>query len=638
MDLFTIPSLSGGKSGQKKKAKRVENRIDQNFMWELKQFYNENDCIKSCRKKKIESLVQHKANISWWFTKEVELVEIPIMNSETYLRALHDLLWIANDYLTLFGFVGFYIRKDIGEWVKNKEKHGGLLPFGVIEFGERKDQIPGYFVKRAKKSTIFGSEIVFNCTDDSKKLKYTFFVMDKNATFRIPITTNNNNNDFYPTEDSNSSNLIPNSSFEALFDKWRRIVEVVITLDDANAQSCRPEPFLLTKPLPETDITQTSESDRYLSNFLDEIGTEVALDKLQSGYEYASSHSQRMKCQTAYTQLQSMRYGGRKYVSMTEQRRMAFPHPTLTENLEVLPPMVTLDRGPPPKSLIDLNHLEETYEAQVCSVMCYPYLLFKSHSHTHSQSNKLKSGGGGGISNDSQKQAAEMELDKITQGQEALFQEIFTELYMRSYAFLDLETLSHIPQTYDPSFQFLLEGMNVRLVYNHQSPKSDLDIQNLSMLLNNGIISDKELRSQLVRYGISEEVDGVLRKPENSENKPKSKAKGKAEKKKKKKKEEKEESSESSGEGEDEKMKESEEKEKPEKTKENKNKKKKKKEGSESSSNSREEKESDEKEKKPEKTKEKKKKKKKKREESDESSTVEEKEERPNPKKKAKKD
>lgn len=517
MDLFTLPSLSGGMGG-KKKVKRVENRIDQNFMWELKQFYNENDCIKNCRRKKIESLLQHKANISWWFTKEVELAEIPVMNSETYLRALHDLLWCANDYLSLFGFVGFYIRKDIGKWVREKEKYGGQLPFGVIDFGERKDQIPGYFVKRSKRSTIFGSEIVFICTDDSKKSKYTFFVMEKNATFRLPVVSPEKQREdgFFPTEDSNSSNLLPNSSFEALFDKWKRIVYVTITEDDANSLSSRPEPFLLTKPLPETDITQTSESDRYLSNFLDEAGTEVALDQLQQGYEYASSHSQRMKCQTAYTQMQSARYGGRKYVSMTEQRRMVFPHPTLTENLEVLPPLVTLDRGPAPKVLIDLNHLEETFEAQVCSIMCYPYLLFKSHSHAHAQlKNRGVGGGGGGISNDAQKQSAEMELDKITKGQEELFQEIFSQLYMRSYAFLDLETMSHIPQTYDPSFRPLLEGINVRLVYNHQSPKSDLDIQNLSMLLREGIISDKEVRSQLGRYGFGEEVDGVLRKPES---------------------------------------------------------------------------------------------------------------------------
>ena len=528
MDLFTL-ALNGGKG--KKKTARVENMIDQSFMWELKQFYNQDDCIQKCRKRKQDELIQHKSQISWWFREEEELAPIPIMNEERYQRALHEVLWCANDYLALFGFVGFFIRKDLGQWVKEKEKNGGILPFGVIEFGERKDQIPGYFVKRAKKSTIFGSELVFCCTDESKKSKYSFFVFSRNATFRVPPVTKKN--EFYPLEDTNTSNLLPNSSFEALWDRWRRITELTITLDDANSQSCRPESFLLTKPLPETDITQVSEADRYLSDFLDEGGREVTMDQLQTGYEYVSHHKERIQCRTAYTQMQSQRYRSGKYVSLTEQRRMTFPRPVLTENLEVLPPLVTLDRGPAPKSLIDVDHLEETYEAQVCSIMCYPYLLFKAHSHTHSQTNKTS----GGIGNVSQLETAKLDLDKTIQGQEELFQEIFTELYMRSYAFLDLDSLSRIPQTFMPQFQSLLEGMCVRLVYDHQSPKTDLDMQNLSTLYDRGVISIEEFRTQLGKYGFDQEPMGKLVKPSVEKSKGKSGKKDETEKKGKRKKE-----------------------------------------------------------------------------------------------------
>lgn len=491
MDIFSL----GLGQGKKKKSTAIENVIDQNYLWELKQFYNQDECIRECRKKKFQEFMKHEFSIGWWFEEEVELTPIPVMNEKPYKRVLNEMLWCANDYLDLFGFVGFYIRKDLTKWLESKEKNGGLLPFGVIEFGERKDVIPGYFVKRSKKKTLFGSEIIFVCTDDSKRAKYVFYVMEKNATFKLPTQVINRNN-FCPEEAVENLNLLPNSSFEPLFHKWKRITELTLTLDDANAQSCRPEPFLTTKPLPESQIEEASEPDRYLSNMLDEATTAVTMDKLQSGFDYVDGHSKRMKLQTTQTQLQSQRYGGGRFRSITEQRRLLFPRPTMTENLEVLPPLVTLDRGPPPKSLINIDHLEEVYEAKVCSVMCYPYLLFKAHSQTHA-THSTKTSGSGGISNTSQLESAREDLNKTIMGQEELFQEIFHELYMRSYAFLDLEALSHIPQSKLPEFQPLLKGIKVRLVYNHKSPKSNMALQNLAGFYNDGIITKTEARLQL---------------------------------------------------------------------------------------------------------------------------------------------
>lgn len=489
----------------KKEKKSMGVMIDPNIMWELKQFYNQDDCIQKCRTAKITELERHQSSIQWWFKNEIQLSQPDRFNTEQYQRELHRVLWQAQDYIELFRFVGFYIVKDIGKW-ESKEK--SLLPFGVLEFGLHRETFPGYFTILRKKSS-FDQEIVFYCTDETKRRNYNFFVFDRGAQFKTPLRmdTNSSQSPVQNFLQGNSQNqaiigMIPISRFESLVDKSMRIVEVAISLYDAHSMACRPESFLVAKPLEKIDIEHVDQDVQYAMNDIDSGKQEIALDRLNVGLDYAAAQKERLRQNVTGGYYNNNSNWKRRNLTTYQQRSILFGRPTMCESFEYLPASVGIDRGPTPRSLIDPSVLQNEYEKSVCNIMCYPYSLFKAHSNGpmhHGNGDKSgKSGGsGGGAINNSQLQMIQKQLDDVIVGQEKIFQQLFQELYMRSYAHLNIYQLQQQQDT--EKFKILLEGMTIKLVYDNQLSKTDLAIQNLLPFYHADVITKEEIRSLLVR-------------------------------------------------------------------------------------------------------------------------------------------
>lgn len=542
---------------KEKKNLKNDSTIDNSTMWELIQFYYMEDAIDKCRESKIIEFERHCPSIGYWWGDDLQLSVAPRLSSTAYQSALHNVLWIAQDYLNLFGFVGFYMEKDMGKWNENKNGKSPLLPFGVIEYEENKELFPGHY-SLVRKSTKFGGELEFVCTDESKKRNYNFFVFSRRPKFKLTRRQSDNSQQPFTVGFSSTVDtigLIPISRFTTLHEQWKRVIEARISVDDAQAMSCRPESFIVAKPLEKVGIDELSERAMYGDGGgdygMDDIDSgkqEMALNRIQTGLNMVSGQRDRLRNNA------TAGYGRGREREMTvyQQRSLLFGRPTMCESLEYLPSSVEINRGPAPRSLIDPEHLEQLYHENVCNVMCYPYIFFKAHSSTvHTSDASSSSGGskGGGMNNTTQLQNAQKTLDSAVLNQEKIFQEIYRELYMRTYAYLDVAALQNSP----PEVQPLLEGLCVKLEYDNKLSKSDLAVQNILDFYEWNLVSRDEVRKILSRnYGLEEEEEKegneefglngeIIEKREKKKKGKKKKKKAEKESTKRKRKEEEEE-------------------------------------------------------------------------------------------------
>lgn len=453
-------------------------RIDSAYMIRLKQFYDKDTDIQICREKKKTETNRHDYSIGWWYDEMIELMRLPYHNESTYKKALDDMFWEAQDYITLFKFVGFYILRDMNAWV---EEGGIKPPFGVIEINTDQRQRKGDFVIIRMEGS-FEKEIFYQCNDEKLLERYNFYVFDDGATFEPLMIM-----DTYPDPDT----VVPLSAFTKLMDDEYEITEAKICQADANFQATHPEGFLFSTPLAETQIENVSEEMRYTMDDLESAKQMTSMDRMKDAVTLAEGYCEKIrynvnkKLPRIYKEI---------YGTVYQQRRDDFMRPTLKESLEPLPSSLQVSRGPPPTVLIKPEDLISRYETRICNLMGFPQQLFKSHVPIRKT----------GSTNDISYNLAQRQLEDVIVRQQGAFQRIYHELYRRSFMHLDIPIFNRLPTEAMP----ILEHLRVRIVYNNMISKSDDAIHGLLPFYEKNVISKKPILKLLERnYGIVDEEE-----------------------------------------------------------------------------------------------------------------------------------
>ena len=493
--------------------------IDPEVMLNLKQEYDSDVEIQTCRERKKIETFRHKCTIAWWYMQDaVQLQTLPYFDQDTYMRKLQDMLAIAQDYLNLFRFVAFYYVKDMVGWVLRDD---GTLPFGVVELGINKTDIPGAF-SSVRRDGHFEREVVYECTDETIAERYDFYVFEQGPVFRTSDRTYG----------GTTTNVVPVSAFNELFDDKRDIVEARVCLGDANFMASHPEGFIYSKPLPDTNIENIPEETRYIENDLAAASQATSLHRANLTSALAGQYVNRFR-QTSAALTTSRGFGssisqdklmmqqmfyqhggcgsvggmgsrdGRDMVStLYHERQAEFMRPTVKESLEELPSYMEVSRGPAPAILMQPGDLQRRFDDKVCQLMNFPHLFFKPHG----------SGPGGGRSGGAQQSGsgsagtsnntnagnllfAQRQLDDAVVQQQSVFQQIFSELYKRTFGLMDQLLFERLPPEWGP----ITANISARMLFDNQITKSDDAIHGLLPFFKEGIVTDDDIRKLLER-------------------------------------------------------------------------------------------------------------------------------------------
>ena len=484
--------------------------VDNADMMELKNFYDADVEIQTCRERKRIETFRHECTVAWWFMQDVvQLHNAPYFHIDAYMRRLHDMLAIAQDYLSLFRCVAFYYARDMIAWVLAED---GSLPFGVVELGVNRSDTRGafYWVRREGH---FERELIYECSDEAISERFDFYVFNMGATFEPSERTYG----------GSACSVTPISPFRELIRDRAELNEARVCLGDANFMATHPEGFIYSKPLPNTDIENIPEETRYIEDDLATASLATSLHRanltstLTGGYINKFRNMSRPLTSPSQDKLlvQQMYYersgcpqaGGPDAAPPTlyQERQAEFARPSIKATLEELPSYTEVSRGPPPASLISPAELARRYDDKVCQLMNFPHLFFKPHRGGGEAGPANRSGtstGGAGTASGSMV-FAQRQLDDAVCQQQTVYQQIFQELYERTFSVMDRLLFAHLPPEYGP----ITERITARMLFDNQITKSDEAIHGLLPFYKEGIVTKDDIRKLLVRNYALLEVD-----------------------------------------------------------------------------------------------------------------------------------
>lgn len=487
--------------------------IDPEEMLRLKQDYDADVEVQTCRERKKIETFRHKCTIAWWYMQDqVQLQTLPYFDQDDYMRKLQDVLVLAQDYLNLFHFAAFFIVKDMVGWVLRKD---GTLPFGVVELGINKTDIPGTF-RSVRRDGHFERQVIYECTDQCIADRYDFYVFEQGPVFRTSDRTYG----------GTTTNVVPVSAFNELFDDKRDIVEARVCLGDANFMASHPEGFIYSKPLPDTNIENIPEETRYIENDLAAASQATSLHRANLTSALAGQYVNRFRQQSASLtsrgfgtsiaqdklMMQQMFYqhggcgggsrvGNEMMATLYHERQAEFMRPTVKESLEELPSYMEVSRGPAPAVLMHPGELQRRYDDKVCQLMNFPHIFFKPHTSGANPSggkgggSSVSSAGTSNNTNAGNLLFAQRQLDDAVVQQQSVYQQIFTELYKRTFALMDQLLFQRLPPEWAP----ITENITARMLFDNQITKSDDAIHGLLPFFKEGIVTDDDIRKLLER-------------------------------------------------------------------------------------------------------------------------------------------
>jgi hypothetical protein len=478
-------------------------QVDNGTMQRLKEFYDNDVDIQTCRERKKTETLRHPCSIAWWLDEKVMLKEVPLLSDKHYMKSLHDMMWIAQDYLSLFRYVALYYVKDMEAWLTKKD---GSLPFGVVELGiSTQDNIGKYFWQR--KEGQIQRELIFTCSDDSLLEKYDFYVFNDGAVFK-PLVYRGAFSSF----GDDVGEVIPLSPFTALCEDWNDLVEARTCLMDANFNATHPEAFIVSKPPPDTQIENVSDDIRYA---LDDIGharSFASYDKAgtsssaANGYrkKFIQSHGARGTSQYPILSKGIGEGGEEEEYTLYHERQATFPHPSMKDTMVEMPNYMEVIRGPAPTSLIKPEELALRYEHKICGLMNFPHLFFKATSGGVSGSGGTKSSLSGGGAGNGGLLFAQRQLEDSICKQQMAFDQIFSLLYEKTFARLDEQFFGEAPS----HVREVRHRITVRMKFDTRIKKTDESIRDLLPFFQHGIVSGEEVRDKVLHnYGIIVEED-----------------------------------------------------------------------------------------------------------------------------------
>ena len=318
------------------------------------------------------------------------------LNKPTMKRELQRFLTQCSDMLIMFNFFGYYVVKDIAQWIESDPSNlNNRLPFGIIPITSSSSSLTGGRCFNGTGGCNYGSfivknnilahhqEIVFECNDDKLASIYDYKVFNRDAQFRSAFSEG------FPVNPVNGS-VIPITPFLQIYHDKLLITEAKICLMDANFNATHPQSFQTAKPLPDSKIDTLSE-DAYFG--MDSMLGAVQSDSVQKRlFAYNTAKELMGKINSRVDRNRGGPGTTREEDLIFNQRKCQFNRPTNTEAIHTIPDFVEISSPYQPVGLIDVNDMVREYENEICNAIRLPYALFKFNT-AHSSNSSVMAGG-----------------------------------------------------------------------------------------------------------------------------------------------------------------------------------------------------------------------------------------------------
>ena len=462
-------------------------RIDNATMIGLKKFYDKDTKIQVCKRQKLQETFRCDWSIGMWYKLERQIRPVFLLNTERYRNLLREFMTDIHDAMILFNFVGYYCLKNMDKWVSDqiieRDKKGlqmeAELPFGIIRIGFNEQTTYGEYQLIRKKGSP-KSSIQFECRDEALKSKYHFYVYDCGATFEKMSRPGTS----HAPQWANAGNLVKvTSAFQKLYNYASLIEESTTCLMDANFSATHPQPFLIAKSLPDTNIRDVSQDVRFSSDSLS-MATQIhGIKRTEIASKLA--HSIRNNINQSNYRMNEQR-AGEKDISVMDatvynERKENYVRPDMKESLEILPELTDVNRGPAPISLIKPLEMEQRYESDICSIMHFPHFFYKPTATENKMSSHL--------SGDQVDFAKNRLYDEVVR-QQSVFQSLFNIAYLRTFGLLDSRLFGPLLDD---------QSIGVRLHFEISQPISEDSMMKWADIYDRGLISFEEMRQIIVQ-------------------------------------------------------------------------------------------------------------------------------------------
>ena len=505
----------------------IEHRINTDFLIEINRFCNSDKDITNCRLKLDDEVFRHE-----WFValfKEGEpFFQLGLFNKPFFKTELRRFYLEAHDFLSRFGFLGYYHYKDIGAWVAHVSRHKGQqqqqvkgesegevdedeeddvveremmleenilerFPFGVIPVGMTPNHRYGQYILVENRETMRKTIVFEPCEDEDRGGRMVFRVINKWAEF-VPMVE-------YTMRHRIDVNLVgndvvPTTQFASLYLQERHIREATKMAFDSNSLNIYPEGFVIDKPQKDAALDDVPDTVLYgLDNILNAKQTDNR-QREDEGADNARYHAQRiaMKRNVANSRqcgLASQQYGGGS-VNLIRNQQLMNDRPSRYEKMDYIPRTVELQGGTIGKPVLEVERLEHKYENDVCKAMKVPYSFINPYTSSSSVSSSSKSDNGGKRTNGAiaseHNDRNQKLLEKEVKEQHALFTEIFSEVYRHTFARLDIE-MFRLRSDRD-HFVGLMPG----IYFDHVLVKSEAALQGLKGYYELGLVPEDEMK------------------------------------------------------------------------------------------------------------------------------------------------
>lgn len=511
----------------------VVHRVNTRALIELNRFCETDKDIETCRMKLEHEVFRHDWFVAWFDKEGAPFYKLPLFNKPFFKEALRRFYTKAYDFISRFGFLGYYHVKDIDAWMvevssrrrpesyrekENMNENGDIIqideydetsddenieidmdrqlrenmmaffPFGVIPLGMNEADCYGHYMVVENRSTMQTS-ILFECNDDELASRYQFNVIDRGARFQATsFCSGGTGSNLFTMQ--YGTDYEPISPFNELRRQKRLVIEGETALFDANSMHVYPENIAYVRPSKDAPLEDISDETLFSVNNILQARQRDNYDRQGIALDDARCHLQRTAMKRTITTAAS----GRKGCGLIEMQapssliwdyKLANNRPSAYEAMRTLPAPIEISGTKPGQPVVNVAERERKYENDVCTVMRLPFVFFKPHgagSNTADSKTNRASSSTLGSGNTSHNDMYQKLLDKEVSSQHELFNDILKEVYYHTFRKLDRQI-----------FPMLGAGLNfddieVGVQFDHHIVKSDDALMGLIKFYDAGIV------------------------------------------------------------------------------------------------------------------------------------------------------
>lgn len=421
----------------------IRQPINMAYMMSIHTFVHTNIEISSCLTKKHREMFKTPWFVAWFHENE-EFFRPALFREGPMRHELERFLIDMSDMMLVFGFAGYYVIKDMAKWIeRNPDNYLTQLPFGIIPL---RSAITSGIESRITRGVMYGTyayytnkytmkeQIVFECADPHLEAHYTFGVFDNGAKF-VPMYDG-----LAPINSATSArgDLVPVSPFAALYRRKSLIEEAIEDMYDANFNLSHPQTFVTPHHIPDSKVTDISESMYYGADTLSNARqNDSAIKQLHA------TQSVRWLVNRLNQQAHGTRNPAEEAGATRRDRKKAHARPDQSDGIHTIAGYVDITNTHAPSVIVNIDTAQNQYEEEVCNVIGLPYIFYRNDSGITARATGGKSAGGGHTANNEEqlnfyKTVLYDEIDAVF----ASLNRLFAEVYTLTYRHVDVYTLS----------------------------------------------------------------------------------------------------------------------------------------------------------------------------------------------------